>query len=709
MSISYLIKHNTAAPATLAASGIGVALLTIKANGLDTLALTVNSASFGGAAAFAFGDTIAVLKRSSDYPATADVCIFVGTVEEIPRQAIGGAEQTLSYVVYGPTYALQRCHFSQQWTYRTAEGVSTKAYEPTVCLGESNAGVRIASGPQIEQAIDYAIAVGVPILKGTIAAGVTVPFDERQNITCWDAIVSMLRYTPDYVFTWDYNTTDGGVYTPSATLSAPASMSAVTKAVTSLSSGSLVPRYDIQVPGITIIFNYTDTIDGVTSKTRVTQTAGTTDNPRSLFLAYDLEGYNITYLKQDVEVEDYPADWTAAAGKTWLKAQVPWLATLADGDWTVTSCTGDGASGHPARLISGSVADWMSVDQEPETFTALISYTKKDDSSGVVEQAQKKVQFQCISTDAVTKTYRKQGDFLGPEPVPADLASSLYTSWSRLHWDGSISYREQTCSADLLPGMLLRISGSLAAWASMDAVVQDTTLDLYTGTTSVRCGTCDRLEADNLMAIFRAARGRSFCFRRESRDEPDSSSGDIPGTGSTPKSDTTDGSPAERINRLRIVAQDVNADTQTIDLYPAAVLFEAEADQAAQTIAPRERVVPYMDEGVLKSKLAQVLCSEGYGAEIPVAGTRPADPSSPATRGANTETDFTSSAAYNPLSPGAGEDGLSLWVSMGCFYDHTASPPLLKEFRVKLTFPNAICPAVTAAAAITIEAPELES
>lgn len=704
----YMIIHNNGTPSTLAAAGIGSAKLTFRANGVDDLVLHLNVSSFYGSAGFAFGDDIAIIQRDSDHPTTADVCIFAGTVEEIPRQAIGGGSQLLRYVVKGPAYGLQLCHFSQQWTYRTGAGVSTKDYEPTVCLGEDNSGNRITNMEQIGEVVDYAIAKGLNIQKGTIATGVTVPFDERQNITCWDAIVAMLRYTPDYVLHWDYSTVDGsGDYSPTLKVTAPSSMSAQSKAVTDLTAASFVPRYDIQVPGITIIFNYTDTIDGTTSRTRVTQTAGTTTDPRALFLVYDLEGVNITYLKQEVEVEDYPSDWTNAAGKAWLETQIPWLASLSS--YTVNSVTGDGALSLPARLVSGSIADWMDKDQENETFTVDITYTKQDASSNVVETADKKLTFQCLSTDATSKTYRKQGDYLGPEPVPADMAANLYNSWNRLHYDGDITYKEQLCSAAILPGHKLNITGGMAGWATMNAIVQDVTLDLFGGQTDITCGTCGRLEADNLMAIFQAACGRSFCYRRESRDEPDDDSGDIPGTGSTSRSDTADGSPAEQIHRLVIRDEDDDSppNAVVVDIDPGSISYDDSDHKAAQAIQLREIYAAYKDGDVLKGKLVQALCGDFYGDAEILGGTRPDDPTSPDEIGVATEgsSDAADTDSYDGENPGAA-DGVKVFLLDRKRYDHTAGTPKLYAYGRWLTFPAAIAPTVSAETRIEIDEPQ---
>jgi len=703
-TITYKISLNNAAAVTLAAAGISSAVLSKKTNGIDTLTIGIKVASIADAPDFAFGDKIDLIKHTASIPAVDD-CIFSGTVEDIPPSAMAAGSQIFTYVVKGPANDLQLCDFSQRWTYTdTTDGSSVKDYEPTVVLGSSNLGVRITSGDQVSQVIDYAILRGLNIQSGTFAAGVTTPYDERSNITCWDAIVSMLRYTPDYCLQWDYNTVDvDGHYCPTAHFIAPATMATLSYAKTALSGAAFTPRYDSQVPGILIIFNYTGTYDGNAVKVRTTQTAGNSTHPRRVSLVFDLEGSTTNFAKQTVEVEPYPTDWTGTSGRAWLVTQIPWLADIADADWTVHAVTSDGALTLPNRLISGSIISWMNVDEELETFTADITYTKRDASSGVVTKEQKKVPFKCRSTDATSKEYKKQTEYIEPEPVPSDLASNLYASWSALQFDGQFSFKEQTCTAALKPGMKINITGTITEWATMAALTQDITYDLYSGLTSVTTGSCSRIEADNLMSIYRAARGRRYSTRRLQRDEPADVNG-IDGAQGTSQSDTSDGSPADQIHRLRVVDVDGGSRNHQIDLFPATTTFETPANEAATLITPREMVQPYMADGVLKAKLAQVLCSEGYGSEIPLGGSRPADPSSPATRGANSETDLSSSAAYNPLSPGA-NDGLDIWVSLGSFYDDAAGTPVLKDFRVKLTFPNAICPTISAAAVVTIDQP----
>ena len=110
------------------------------------------------------------------------------------------------------------------------------------------------------------------------------------------------------------------------------------------------------------------------------------------------------------------------------------------------------------------------------------------------------------------------------------MATVLFASWNRLHYEGQISYIEQHCSAAILPGHTLNITGgSIPAWASMQAIIQETTLNLgnrlnrrhFRPLRPPRSRQPDRRFSGRLTVD-------SFCYRRQSRDAPDSSSGDLP-------------------------------------------------------------------------------------------------------------------------------------------------------------------------------------
>lgn len=709
MSITYLIKKNTDAPVTLADAGVTGCLLTLRANGVDALVFT-QSNDWVAAPTWPWSTKVYLIRRSVEGETTTDRCVFVGTVEMTPRQAEGGGSQSITYTALGPTYDLQLCDYMQEWAYTTDAGVASTIYEPTVVLGEDNNGTRLASGGVINQAAAYAVTRGVSIDIGTIAAGVTVPFDERSNIKVWDAIVAMLRYTPDYVVWWDYNHQVDGVYVPELNVTDPATMTAVTRAIINgaATGASFTPRYDIRVPGIMIIYRWTGDWDGRTVKSRVTETAGASTSPRRVALVYDLDGVHASFIQQEIEVEDYPADWTGAAGKAALAARIPWLSNLTSGDWSVDSVSrGSGSHNYPSRLINGAVPEWTQKESENDTFIVRVSYEiKADDTGHTLDKGTKDLTFSAVSTNATSRTYRKMTEWTEPEPVPTGMAAALMASWNRLHYDGQVTFHGQECDFGIGLAQLLSCTGGLTEWATMAAVVQDVTYDIGGGKVTVKTGTCGRLEADNLMAVYRAARGRRFSTLRMGRDSADASDGNqIDGASATPNDSVADGTPACLRKRFAVEAPDSGSRTHLVDIDPAAIVFATSGNAAAQTLQLREMVMPYMDGTALKAKLSQVLCGAGYGAEIPLGGARPSDPSNPTALGSETEISTLASTAY--AATAANAPGVSIWVCSGIGYDHTAAAPELVAFMSKLTFPASISPTVTGQSKITIDVPEV--
>lgn len=615
-TITWLIKKNADAPQTLAEAGITSCVPSFKANGVDAVTF-VQSDDWLAAPAWPYGTVVAMIRRTVDGAVTTDRCVFVGKVESIPRQASGGGPQAIAYTALGPAYELQRCELSQEWTHTSDAGIATTVYEPTVVLGEDNNGLRLTSGQTINYALAYAVTRGVNIDIGTIADGVLVPYDERDNIKCWDAVVSMLRYTPDYVLWWDYDNQVDGQYIPAANLTAPATMTVVTKALigADATEAAFTPRYDIRADGILITYRWTGEYDGRTIKSRSTDSAGNIDSPRRVSLVYDLEGSRSVFITQEVEVEDYPSDWTSAAGKTLLKAMCPWLSQLTDGDWSVVSMSrGDGSHNYPARLLSGSVPSWTSKHSESDTFTVRVNYIiRSTDTEHILDKGSKDLTFTCTSTDAVSRTYRKQTEWVAAEPVPPGLAAALLASWNRLHYDGQVTLHEQECAFDIMPGMMLSCTGGMAEWETMAAVVQDVTCDIASGKTTVRTGTCGRLEADNLMAIYRAARGRRFSSLRLGRDSGDSTDGNqIEGASGTPNDTVADGTPACLRQRFAVEAANAHAVVHFVDIDPAMISPDGTAlEDSAQTLKIR-KIETWEDDGTTETGAAHIRVQKQY-------------------------------------------------------------------------------------------------
>ena len=123
----------------------------------------------------------------------------------------------------------------------------------------------------------------------------------------------------------------------------------------------------------------------------------------------------------------------------------------------------------------------------------------------------------CFPTDAEEKTYKLLASWDSGESVPTGVAAALYASWSVLHFDGSFVLTESECSGAILPRHAIRISGGRSEWAAMDALVQQVDEDVDSGQTTVRFGPPGQIEANSLVALFRALRGRRYSCKRQDR------------------------------------------------------------------------------------------------------------------------------------------------------------------------------------------------
>jgi|GEM_PF-3868231 len=293
--------------------------------------------------------------------------------------------------------------------------------------------------------------------------------------------------------------------------------------------------------------------------------------PFGTAVVFDLDGVHAVFQSQEVEVEDYPQDWWSVEGYDFIERMIPWLRQLhpAVGNnvnpgnaWSLKSISRSGELALPAMLANGSVSDWMGVDAEQETFTVEVSYTIcSDETNNVLDQGVRKLTFRAVSTDARTKTYRRQTEWTEPEPVPEHLARDLFESWNRLLFDGSFTVTRDECEMDIRPGVRVSCAGGLPEWEAMGAICQDAEYDIGAGTCDVTTGTCRRLEADNLIAVYRAARGRVHSTSRGGRDVAEATDGNsVEGGGDGASDRVADGVPACLRRRFSVEAEDPHYD-----------------------------------------------------------------------------------------------------------------------------------------------------
>jgi hypothetical protein len=178
---------------------------------------------------------------------------------------------------------------------------------------------------------------------------------------------------------------------------------------------------------------------------------------------------------------------------------------------------------------------------------------------------------------------------------------------------------ETECSGTLVPGAKLNITGGLAEWASMASMIVESDEDLDNGITVARFGPPARIEADTLVALLRALRGRRPSYNLETR-----STGEAGGENSVDLSgyvryESPSGLEGEMSAAL-LRRDDPDENQQTINLNPADATFADAGDKAALVIQPRELLIPELVGASYVLKRRQVLASESYHAAVPLSG-----------------------------------------------------------------------------------------
>ena len=605
MSTYYISKDNGANWATFATAGIVDCVITLRATGVDDCRFAIDPALWTQAAAYATGDTILIKQDST--------VRFVGRITELPREASGGNHR-LSYFAEGPWARTERITFGQTWKLRNSGGTLVDVSKPRVVLGQDDAGAQLTNGAQIAAVIDFLIARGVPILKGTIDAGVAMPYNEQTMLTCADAIRTCMRWSPDWIAWWDYTTSSGGVYKPTFHCRARANLSAATVNLTSTTKpeeAALRPRADLVVPGIKIIYEKAQSYDGNNWNSYELDSAGDDTNAECVELLFQLQGVTTTLLRQTLVVEAYP---TTNGDKAWWRSHLPWLADIADADLVISDEDWSGSQNYANYLVDGCIPEWLqdTVHTEEETITAKIAYVRRDGDDNPLEDVeQREVSLKLLSTDATSREYITVGSIDFGETTPTGVAAALYASWSVLHYEGTLSIIQADPDFTLVPGKTLNVSNGLAAWATMAALIQEAAISLADGLTTIRIGPPGRLEADSLVGLYRATHASNFSWSRQSRTTAEVTGSDVPGPENLPKQRTNDGDPGKK-NRLQVRNEDGDANEHIIDLDPASTSFADAGDKAARTLAVREVLIPELSGSDYVLKRRQIMASESY-------------------------------------------------------------------------------------------------
>lgn len=559
---------------------------------------------FDSSPLFAHGAEVTIKKRPDDGD---DINWISGTV--VSLHAMGNpAEENIHYEIAGPWVYLERCVYQQGWQMRNeGEGEPTEQFKSRVILNQNTAGDRITSGAQITAALNYAISRGAPIAIGTIEPTLDLPWTEAVDITCAEVIVRMLRWSPECVTEFDYTTSP-----PTFHCRKRANLPSVSLGIGDSSdteSLSITPRYDLQIPGVILRYEKVNSTDDGNFESMTEDSAGDTTDIATLISTIELAGYKWSFITQDVVVEDWPDDGGGPPvedlnNKEFWKSKVPWVNELADVDITAIE-NGARTGSKPRILTEGTLHDWMGVQSEEETVTVDITALTRDEDTNPSKIATHKISFRCTATNANTKTYRSLSSFTSAEPTPVGLAAALYASWSALQYDGQFVTVEDEVSGTIRPGNRFNITGSVAAWETMDAQVEQVVEDVDTGRTTIIFGPKRRLGPEDLVALLRSFRTRSVAIHHKSRETGDSAdSGNSSAlSGPAPKNQVTS---ADKEVKKLILRDTSGVYPLTISLDPTII------PNTGGVVDIQPRVIEICEDGEIKSMV--ILASATYDA-----------------------------------------------------------------------------------------------
>lgn len=519
MSVEWKIGSSSAGPvaaSTTAELNISNLKITLRNHAEDVATWTCEGDAIDSSARFAYGTDISVWKVE-DGTATR---VFRGVVTSIPREGAGTGER-VSYEAKGGWYFLEKAYYTQSW----AVGANDTAQAKTrVVLGYGPAGT-VTPNDQLTDIALCAVSAGAPIQHAfTQVSTVKLPADEQVDMTCADAINRILAWFPDTAVWFSY----AGVNAPAMCLQRRASLGSLTLPVSGAAETvSATPRYDLQVPGVQIVFEITS--DNSTKKFRdvVVQTAGSASALGAARFTISLDGGHANWLFNSIHsVAVSTAD---LQDPDWWAAKVPELA-----GWTNVSFTNWSSLptvGHKTldkELVRGAVQPWQDEIAETVTLWATVSYTSAE---GDV-YADRRIAVTLTLTDAETGIYSFLQSRQAAEDVPSGLADQVYAAVSHLYYEGKISFVGDTPPyIGTSPGIVLNLTGGLSAWETMASPIQSVEHDIDTGTTTISFGPPEHLGPQDLCQLALANRKRLECRSQKLYNSSDLDLADTPTVG----------------------------------------------------------------------------------------------------------------------------------------------------------------------------------
>ncbi len=538
----------------LATLGV-TAILRYGQQAADTLTLTQTGPDYDGPVLFTVRQAV-VLRLVPDLG--SPVIWFQGKVRLIARAAETQSE-ALVYTCMGGWDLLSRRNYLQNFA--QANDVNdplstlTTTTRGRVILCQDDAGLKISATEFIKAVLDYAIASGVELQKGTINIPYTLPWDEVTDLKDADAIQRVLQFIPDAQAWVDHRTTPPSFNCVQQPALEPAMLTLQPKGSPDnpvylrATSVRVEPRDDIRVSTVVLIYLWTNTTNGAgwqgTARDAWPVDATGLEED-ALVRTIQLAGSVTNFAEQRCKIRpiDPALVFTTAITTTdsaWGAVSTFWLRKLKHLTSNYVTLIGfrkgtrvvdnpddptealDSAC--ERELIEGAITDWMidnkNIKHQVQKLTVEVVYDIIPDPAhpAVKERRAELLTTRIRATSAQSQLYSllDADSSVLAEPMPTGLAKMLWDALNAPRYDGRVVFKHEQPAVIATTRNAINISGTAANWTAIGSPAQGVEIDLSNNTTAIDMGTPKQITADDLVAIYRQNRGRILVSSYQTR------------------------------------------------------------------------------------------------------------------------------------------------------------------------------------------------
>lgn len=579
---SWQISQNGGTAKDLAAWGICADFaVDLESKAKDTLNVRVALEDVGVALTWAYGDKIKLTDDRGNV-------VFVGYAGDGARVWDAGREW-VEFKVYNVWWLFERLVFKQ--TRNMFAGYTVRGdprtpptfvplYSSEVYVGEKLDETYQNNGQQVQEVLDWVNQCWNPTRRGATSGidatqdvvkypalalypQVNIPKSRLNGAFCHEAIINVLRYSPDRPVSWDYTTSPPTMNLVNLTAAPEISVTITAAQERQLKAAANTER---QLTGVVIRYKRVNVIDGVLWPELFIDRypATTTDfQPDASDLVVDLVGANVTRVHADVEVRPLSdaTGTSAALRKDFWKEFAPELSAdgVDDASISIDPATVDfpvDPTLYPNVLLSkAGLADWlnnMGVIGTEATVRAKATFTRYADGTAskkvpAAVHAPKELHVRVVLTNAITTTYSAVQHSEAPETMPQNVAQSVYNSVKDLQYAGTLSLvgdqsrpvgQRDGVRTDIKPGVKLKLVGPTVTFTN--CLVQKVRLEPHWGRLTVTFGPSAMLDIQERIELHRAVRLRYTYNMPSGRSNGGQSTGaDISMPNQTPKENTT--------------------------------------------------------------------------------------------------------------------------------------------------------------------------